>query len=104
MHTWDSYRGALDGLLRAPDWEPALDQLAVAGVRVVLVEGGVDQVPVSGQAAALASANPSVRYVRRRDATHMLPLTDGEWCATLIAEQLDGTPPQDPAASRAGVR
>ena len=23
-HTWDSYRGALDGLLRVLDWEPAL--------------------------------------------------------------------------------
>jgi pimeloyl-ACP methyl ester carboxylesterase len=101
-HTWDSYRGALDGLLRAPGWEPALDQLAAAGVPVVLVEGGVDQVPMSGRAAALANALASVRYVRRRDATHLLPLTDGEWCATLIAEHLDRTPAQGRTASRVG--
>ena len=55
-HTWDSYRGALVGLLRAPDWEPALDRLAAAGVAVVLVEGGADPVPVPGRAAALAEA------------------------------------------------
>ena len=41
-HTWDSYRGALVGLLRAPDWEPALDHLAAAGIPVILVEGGAD--------------------------------------------------------------
>jgi len=99
MHTWDSYRGALKGLLRAPGWEPALDQLAAAGVPVVLVEGGVDPVPMSGRAATLAGAIASVRYVRRRDAPHLLPLTDGEWCATLIAEYLDGTPVQDRTAS-----
>ena len=45
-HTWDSYRGALDGLLRAPDWEPALDRIAAADIPVVLVEGGADPVPV----------------------------------------------------------
>ncbi len=99
MHTWDSYRGALDGLLRAPGWEPALDHLAAAGVPVVLVEGGLDQVPVSGRAAALAGAIASVHYVRRRKATHLLPLSDDEWCATLIAEHLDGSPAQARAAS-----
>ena len=70
--------------------------------RVVLVEGGLD--PVSGRAAALAGANASVRYVRRRDATHLLPLTDGEWCAALIAEHLDETPPHGRTDSRAEIR
>ena len=104
MHTWDSNRGPFDGPLQAPGWEHALDQLAAAGVPVVLVEGGVDQVPVSGRAAALAGAIASVRYVRRTDATHLLPLIGGGWCATLIAEHLDQTPAQSRTASRAGVR
>lgn len=91
-HTWDSYRGALDGLLRSPDGEPALDRLSAAGVPVVLAEGGVDPVPVSGRAAALAEADANVRYARRTHATHLLPLTDGEWCAALIAEHLIAEP------------
>jgi len=91
-HTWDSYRGALAGLLYAPGWEPALERLAAVGVPVMLVEGSADPVPVPGRAAALAGANASVRYLTRNDATHMLPLTEGEWCATLVAEQLSGAP------------
>ncbi|MEJ7794861.1 MAG: hypothetical protein WKF50_04855 [Nocardioides sp.] len=59
---------------------------------MMLVEGSADPVPVPGRAAALAGANASVRYLTRNDATHMLPLTEGEWCATLVAEQLSGAP------------
>lgn len=92
-HTWDSYRGALDGLLRSPEWEPALQRLAAAGVPVVLVEGGADPVPVSGRAAMLAATGLDVRYVRRKRATHLLPLSDGEWCAALIADYLDAEAP-----------
>jgi len=92
QHTWDSYRGALVGLLRAPDWEPALDGLAAVGVPVVLVEGGADSVPVPGRAAAFAEANASVRHLVRENARHLLPLTEGDWCATLLVEQFDGVP------------
>jgi pimeloyl-ACP methyl ester carboxylesterase len=92
-HTWDSYLGALDGLLRAPDWEPALDRLATAGVPVVLVEGGNDPVPVPGRAAALDEVTGSVRHLVRENATHLLPLTEGDWCAAFIVEQIDGTQP-----------
>ena len=91
-HTWDSYRGALDGLLYAPCWESALDRLAVAGVPVTLVEGTADPVPVPGRAAALAGATTSVRLLPRDGATHMLPLIDGEWCAALVAKNLQGIP------------
>lgn len=76
------------------------------GVPVLLVEGsdGDDQVPVPGRAAALASAVASVRYMTRRNATHLLPLVDGQRCAMLIAEHLDGTISQGGIANRAGVR
>jgi len=93
-HTWDSYRGALAGLLYAPNWACALDRLAAAVVPVVLVEGGADPVPVPGRAAVLAGSTASVRHLTRNHATHMLPLTEGEWCATLITEYLDGTRPR----------
>ena len=61
---------------------------------------GDDQVPVPGRAAALAS----VRYMTRRNATRLLPLVDGRWCAMLIPEHLDGTISQGGTANRAGVR
>ena len=86
-HTWDSYRGALDGLLRAPDWEPALDRLAAADIPVILVEGGVDPVPVPGRAAALAETAGSVRHLVLENATHLLPLSEGDWCAALLVKQ-----------------
>lgn len=92
LHTWDSYRGALISLLRAPDWEPALHRLAAAEIPVVLVEGGADPVPVPGRAAALAVAAVSVRHVTLENATHLLPLSEGHWCAALLVEHLGANP------------
>lgn len=93
QHTWDSYRGALDGLLRTPDWEPALNRLTAADIPVLLVEGSADPVPVPGRAATLADIARSVRRLVLENATHMLPLTEGDWCAALIAESIDRTRP-----------
>lgn len=104
QHTWESYRGSLDGLLRAPEWEPALDRLAAAGVPVVLVEGGADPVPVPGRAAALVEANAGVSHVVRENATHLLPLSEGDWCAALIVEHLADTAAPDLSAGGAEVR
>lgn len=101
-HTWDSYRGALVGLLRAPDWEPALAQLAAAHIPVILVEGGADPVPVPGRAAALAETAGSVRHLVLENATHLLPLSEGDWCAALLVEHLDATP-QVPTGGQAGL-
>jgi pimeloyl-ACP methyl ester carboxylesterase len=103
-HTWESYRGALDGLLRAPDWEPALERLAGAGVPVVLVEAGDDPIPVPGRAAALAEAAVSVRLLVRDKATHLLPLTEGDWCAALLLEHLATTPPEALPVGGLGAR
>lgn len=101
QHTWDSYRGALDELIRAPHWEPALDRLAAADIPVVLVESGADPVPVPGRAAALAGAARSVRHLAVENATHLLPLSEGDWCAALLVEHLDATP-EGRTAGRAG--
>lgn len=87
-HTWNSYRGALNGLIRAPDWEPALHRLVAAGVPVTLAEGHRDPVPVPGRAAGFAAASPMVRHLTHPDATHLMPLSEGEWCADLIAGHL----------------
>jgi len=93
MHTWDSYRGALNGLLRTPEWEPALVQLQTADVPITMAEGRRDPVPVPGRAAGFAAAAPSVRHLTHPDAAHLMPLSEGHWCATLIAEHLDDATP-----------
>lgn len=103
QHTWDSYRGSLDGLLRAPDWEPALGRLADRAVPVVLVEAGDDPVPVPGRAAAYARARGTVRHLVREGAGHQLPLSEGSWCAAVILGQLDTTPPPDAAPAGPGA-
>ena len=57
-----------------------------------------------GRAAALAEAAVSVRHVILKNATHLLPLTEGDWCAALIVEHLDQTPLRGLESDRAGVR
>ncbi|WP_219418104.1 alpha/beta fold hydrolase [Pseudonocardia nigra] len=91
QHTWGSYRAALNDLVRSPEWQPALDALGRAAVPITLAEGARDAVPVSGRAAALADARPSVRYLAQPRAAHVMPLSEGEWCARLIAEHLHST-------------
>lgn len=87
-HTWASYAGAVDGLIRDGGWRPALARLAQGEVEVTLVEGTADPVPVPGRAAALAARLPSV-HVAPRPGGHDLPLTDPIWCADAIAARLD---------------
>jgi len=83
-HTWASYRGSLDELIRHSGWEAVLHELGVAGVPVTLAEATGDPVPVPGRAAELAAGFPAVRHEVHRGGSHALPLTDGEWCASLI--------------------
>ena len=104
QHTWDSYKGALAGLLRAPDWEPALDRLTGTRISIVLVEGGADPVPVPGRAAALAEAAVTVRHVIVEDGTHLLSLTEGDLCAAHIVDHLEETPPRGLKADGADAR
>jgi len=83
-HTWASYRGSLDDLVRHPGWEAALHELVVTGIPVTLAEASGDPVPVPGRAAELAAGFPVVRHEVHRGGNHALPLTDGAWCASLI--------------------
>jgi len=86
QHTWDSYRGSLIALIRSAEWEPALRSLAEAGVAVTLAEGSRDSVPVSGRAATLAAGLPALAWTQHLGAGHQLPITDGTWCAAVVAE------------------
>jgi hypothetical protein len=85
LHTWDSYRGALDGLLRTRSGSPRRPRLQAADVPITLAEGQRDLVPVPGRAAGFAAAAPTVRHLTHPDAAHLMPLSEGHWCATLIA-------------------
>jgi hypothetical protein len=84
QHTWGSYSGALEDLIRSPDWQGAIERLADAGVPITLAEGRRDAVPVPGR--EFAAALPAVRHVMHPRAAHVMPLSEGHWCARLIAE------------------
>lgn len=74
--------------------------LAAAGIPMVQGEGGAGPVPVPGRRTR-RSRRERATSEPEGDATHLLPLTLGDWCAKLIVEHLDGTPPQ---GLTAGVR
>jgi hypothetical protein len=47
----------------------------------------------AGRAAGFAAAAPTVRHLTHPDAAQLTPLSEGHWCATLIAELLDNATP-----------
>jgi hypothetical protein len=64
---------------------PRRPRLQAADVPITLAEGQRDLVPVPGRAAGFAAAAPTVRHLTHPDAAHLMPLSEGHWCATLIA-------------------
>ncbi len=89
-HTWATYTGSMNGLIRDPGWAAAVQRLNHAGIPVTLVAGARDPVPVAGRAAELARDCPSVRTAVHPSAAHGLPLTNPDWCARLIAGATHG--------------
>ncbi|MDT0276085.1 alpha/beta fold hydrolase [Blastococcus goldschmidtiae] len=89
-HTWDTYSGAMEGLIRDDGWLPALD--ALDRIPLTLAAGACDPVPVAGRAAELARARPALRSVVHPQADHELPLTHPGWCRQLISEALTTEP------------
>ncbi len=83
-HTWSTYTGSMNGLVRDTSWPIALELLDRAGVPVILSVGDADPVPVPGQAAELARTRFNVTHLRHRYADHSLPLTDPRWCTRLL--------------------
>ncbi len=83
-HTWTTYSGSFDGLLRDDGWEPALAVLSRHGVPVVIADGADDSAPVPGRARHLAERWPNVRQQVHPYAGHMLPITHAAWCRDLI--------------------
>jgi pimeloyl-ACP methyl ester carboxylesterase len=83
-HTWDSYLGAMNGIIRDSPWSDALTALDGRGVSVTLAEGAFDPVPVAGRADHLARTHRSVTVHRHPQASHDLPLSYTGWCLELM--------------------
>jgi pimeloyl-ACP methyl ester carboxylesterase len=79
-HTWRSYLGAMNGVIRAGRWDAPLRALDGAGVPVLLAEGARDRVPVPGRAVKLADTYANIRLVIHPTADHELPITHPGWC------------------------
>jgi pimeloyl-ACP methyl ester carboxylesterase len=85
LHTWPSYIGAMNGIIRGSPWAAALETLDDRRVPVVLAEGARDEVPAPGLAVALAARYRCVTTAVHPSAAHDLPVADPAWCRELIA-------------------
>ncbi|MGI8513418.1 MAG: alpha/beta fold hydrolase [Solirubrobacteraceae bacterium] len=84
-HTWLSYLGAMNGVIRHGGWESALQDLEAAGVPVLLANGARDPVPVPGRAAGLALRHGNLEAVEHPTADHDLPISHPVWCVRALA-------------------
>jgi len=85
-HTWSTYTGSFNGLIRDSGWQASFETLGQAGIPVTLTAGEADGVPVSGRAADLARSWSNVDVRTHPYAGHDLPLTDPAWCRRLISD------------------
>lgn len=88
-HTWATFSGSLDGLVRDTGWVTALESLDLARIPVVLAAGEDDPVPVPGLATVLTQHSPSTQVEIHSSADHLLPLADPAWCCDLIEQVLN---------------
>lgn len=89
LHTWPAYRGAL-GIFFS-DWQSALAQLQENCVPVTLAAGGKDRSQVAGLSDQLATRFSSVHSIRVSGASHILPITHGDWCAWAVDQESRGS-------------
>lgn len=85
QHTWHSYLGSMNSLIRSAQWEPALAALAAGGVPVIVAAGSQDPVPTPGTASQLAERHDNITAAAHSGGRHDLPLTDPLWCHRLLA-------------------
>ena len=84
LHTWPAYRGALDDIVLASDWQPALESLAANDVHVTLTRGAADPVSDPVVLDALATRYAGVDTATHPTIRHELPLAEPEWCVTQL--------------------
>lgn len=87
-HTWSSYLGGMNAVIRSSSWLTALELLVERGVPVSMANGARDPVAVPGRAEQLASELATVDTHTHPVAGHDLPISDAAWCADLLATRL----------------
>jgi pimeloyl-ACP methyl ester carboxylesterase len=83
-HTWASYLGAMNGIIRDSPWAAALHTLDERGVPVTLADGANDPVPVHGLADHLAATHRCITTHVHPAANHDLPVAYPCWCLDLL--------------------
>lgn len=84
LHTWPAYRDALEYVVLAQDWRPAMEALVSAQVPVALANGASDPVPDHALVAELAGTHAVVDAPVHRVAAHELPVAHPDWCVALL--------------------
>lgn len=84
-HSWASYTGAMNGVIRPGGWETPLAMLEAARVPVLLADGARDPVPVPGRATGVAARYRNITGATHPTAGHQLPITHPTWCVNLVA-------------------
>lgn len=85
LHTWPAYRGALEDLVLASDWQTALDALALNHVHITLARGANDPVSDPTVLDTLATRHTSIDTATHPTTGHELPLADPGWCIAQLA-------------------
>lgn len=85
-HSWASYVGAMNSVIRHGGWQAPLAALEAAAVPVLLADGARDPVPVPGRAGELALRHRNVTVATHPGAGHQLPLSNPRWCADRLAQ------------------
>lgn len=85
LHSWPAYRGALEEVILASDWHPALEKLQEHGVPVVLARGAADPVADATVISELAARYMNVEAITHPTAGHDLPVSDPAWCVERLA-------------------
>ncbi len=83
-HSWASYVGAMNSVIRHGGWDASLAELDAAGIPVLLADGDRDPVPFPGRARELATRHRNVTIATYHGAGHQLPITHPSWCARAL--------------------
>lgn len=84
LHTWPAYRDALEDVVLAQDWSPAMEALVGANVPVAVANGASDPVPDHTLVAELAASHAVVDAPVHSVAAHELPVAYPDWCVALL--------------------
>jgi pimeloyl-ACP methyl ester carboxylesterase len=84
LHTWDTYQGAMQGIILRGGWEASLDTLQEAGAQLQMVTARKDHATVKGLAQQLAERHQNVKATEHLKARHDLPLSEPLWCVTIL--------------------